>query len=441
MQEEKINAQQHNWKLKTLSTNSRDGTTKVNYKLAGAPDGLGTILELDNKLSIFVNHEIANDKGISRSHGGTGAFVSQWTLDLSSLKITSGQDLIKKVMTWNRDKKAFEVSPDENLNRLCSADLPEKSAFYNSKNKKGFDGRIFMSGEEDREGGRAFAHVLTGKEKGTSYELPHLGRFAWENVVAHPRTNLQTLVMGMDDNKDGQVYLYVGEKKSKGNPVERAGLTDGKLYGIKVDGDNFSLVEFGDVSSMSGSDLEKKGIELGVSKFKRPEDGAWDTLNPQIFYFATTDKIDGESEIIQLTFNNIHEPLKGGTIKPILRARDIGAQMFDNLTVSDNGKILIDEDPGDHEHLASIWSFDTKTNLAEKIFEVKPEYFQDKNHPNFLTMDEEHSGIIDITRHVTRAPWYKKNERYFLGTLQIHKKHEDPALVEYGELYFISGPK
>lgn len=298
-----------------------------------------------------------------------------------------------------------------------------------------------MSGEEDREGGRAFAHVLTGKEKGTSYELPHLGRFAWENVVAHPHTNLQTLVMGMDDNKDGQVYLYVGEKKSKGNPVERAGLTDGKLYGIKVDGDNFSLVEFGDVSSMSGSDLEKKGIELGVSKFKRPEDGAWDTLNPQIFYFATTDKIDGESEIIQLTFNNIHEPLKGGTIKPILRARDIGAQMFDNLTVSDNGKILIDEDPGDHEHLASIWSFDTKTNLAEKIFEVKPEYFQDKNHPNFLTMDEEHSGIIDITRHVTRAPWYKKNERYFLGTLQIHKKHEDPALVEYGELYFISGPK
>jgi uncharacterized protein with ParB-like and HNH nuclease domain len=42
---------------------------------------------------------------------------------------------------------------------------------------------------------------------------------------------------------------------------------------------------------------------------------------------------------------------------------------------------------------------------------------------------------------VTTAPWYKKSERYFLGTLQIHKKHEDPELVEYGQLYLISGPK
>ncbi len=33
--------------------------------------------------------------------------------------------------------------------------------------------------------------------------------------------------MGMDDSKDGQLYLYIGEKKSKENLVERAGLTDG----------------------------------------------------------------------------------------------------------------------------------------------------------------------------------------------------------------------
>ncbi len=49
--------------------------------------------------------------------------------------------------------------------------------------------------------------------------------------------------MGMDDSKDGQLYLYIGEKKSKENLVERAGLTDGKLFGIKMDGDIFSLVE------------------------------------------------------------------------------------------------------------------------------------------------------------------------------------------------------
>ncbi len=428
------------WSYKTL-INTAETTKENKYKFVGIPDGLGVVLESKDKLSIFMNHEISNEKGIPRSHGGKGSFVSQWTLNLKSLEIESGNDLIKKVMTWNRDKKKFEIAFNENLNRLCSADLPNQSAFYDVKTKKGFAGRLFMNGEEDREGGRAFAHVLTGNEKGTSYELAHLGKFSWENVVAHPRSHIKTIVMGMDDSKDGQVYLYMGEKKSKGNPVERAGLTDGKLFGIKVDGDIFSLVEFGDVSSMSGSDLEKKGLDLGVAKFKRPEDGAWDTLNPHVFYFATTDKVDGDSEIIQLTFNDIHHPLKGGTIKSILHARDIGAQMFDNITISSNGKILIDEDPGDHEHLASIWEFDPITKIAQKIFEVKPEYFQDKNHPNFLTMDEEHSGIVDITSLVSKAPWYKKNERYFLGTLQIHKKNEDPELVEYGELYFISGPK
>ncbi len=435
-----IETKSSDWKIYSLMSVGYH-FTKKNYRFVGAPDGLGAYKEINSKIKIYMNHEIANDKGIIRSHGGKGAFISQWMLDLNSLKIRSGEDLIKNVMIWNRDKKIFEVSLHENINRLCSADLPEKSAFYNSKNKKGFDGRIFMSGEEDREGGRAFAHIISGKERGTSYELPYLGKFSWENVVAHSRTKDKTIVMGMDDNKEGQIYLYMGNKQSKGNPVEKAGLMYGKLFGIKTNGDRFELVDLDDVSNLSGSDLEKKGSDFNLAKFKRPEDGAWDTLNPNVFYFTTTDKIDGDSEIIKLTFHDIQHPEEGGYIETVLKARDIGAEMFDNLTVSDNGKILINEDPGDHEHLASIWEFDPTTKIAQKIFEVKPEYFQDKNHPNFLTMDEEHSGIIDITRHVTKAPWYKKSERYFLGTLQIHKKHEDPELVEYGQLYLISGPK
>ncbi len=435
-----IETKSSDWKIHILMSVG-DQSIKNHFRFVGIPDGLGVNKENNSQITIYINHEIANDKGIARSHGGKGAFVSKWTLDLNSLKITSGEDLIKNVMTWNQDKKIFEASFNENINRLCSADLPEKSAFYDSKNKKGFDGRIFMSGEEDREGGRAFAHIISGKEKGTSYELPYLGKFSWENVVAHPKTKDKTIVMGMDDNKEGQIYLYMGNKQSKGNPVEKAGLMYGKLFGIKTNGDKFELVDLDDVSNLKGSDLEKKGTDSNLAKFKRPEDGAWDTLDPNVFYFTTTDKIDGDSEIIKLTFHDIHHPEEGGHIEAILKARDIGAQMFDNLTVSDNGKILINEDPGDDKHLASIWEFDPKTKLSQKIFEVKPEYFQDKNHPNFMTMDEEHSGIIDITRHVTKAPWYKKSERYFLGTLQIHKKHEDPELVEYGQLYLISGPK
>ncbi len=144
-----IETKSSDWKIHTLMSVG-DHFAKKNYRFVGIPDGLGVNKENNSKVKIYMNHEIANDKGVARSHGGKGAFVSQWTLDLNSLKIRSGEDLIKNVMTWNRDKKIFEVSFNENINRLCSADLPEKSAFYDSKNNKGFDGRIFMSGEEDR---------------------------------------------------------------------------------------------------------------------------------------------------------------------------------------------------------------------------------------------------------------------------------------------------
>lgn len=428
-----------NWTIKKI-IEVGERAQKNNYRLVGIPDGLGAI-ESQDHLTIFMNHEIANDLGVKRKHGARGAFVSKWTVDLKTLQVKSGQDLIRQIKTWDRVNKKFTTSNEVSLNRLCSADLPDQSAFYDHKTKLGFKGRIFLSGEEDRNGGRAFAHIVSGAENGTSYELPYLGKFSWENVVAHPNTKDKTIVMGMDDNKEGQVYLYMGDKESKGNPVERAGLMYGRLFGIKTSADRFELTDLDDVSNLSGSELEKKGSDFNLAKFKRPEDGAWDTLNPNVFYFTITDKIDGDSEIIKLTFHDIQHPEEGGYIETVLKARDIGAEMFDNLTVSDNGKILINEDPGDHEHLSSIWEFDPTTKIAQKIFEVKPEYFQDKNHPNFLTMDEEHSGIIDITRHVTKAPWYKKSERYFLGTLQIHKKHEDPELVEYGELYLISGPK
>ncbi|MEY3171423.1 MAG: putative phytase [Pseudomonadota bacterium] len=439
IQHKHINELHQDWHITSL-INEETNANKTQYRLVASPDGIGVLNKNNDHLSIFVNHEISSDQGVIRSHGSKGAFVSEWTLDIGSKKITSGNDLIKKVKLWDRDKNIFKVINNTPIHKLCSGDLPDQSAFFDTKTMKGFKGRFFLSGEEDRNGGRAFAHIVSGPEKGTSYELPYLGKSSWENLLAHPKSGEKTIVMGMDDNKDGQVYLYIGEKKSKGNPVERAGLMYGVLYGIKVISDRFNLVELGDVSQMSGSDIEQLGIEKNITQFKRPEDGAWDTLNKNVFYFATTDKIDGMSQIFQLTFDDINNPKQGGSIQSILNASEIGAQMFDNITVSDNGKILINEDPGNHEHLASIWELDPLTKKATKLFSVKPEFFQDENHPNFLTMDEEHSGIVEITKHVTHAPWYKKNERYFLGTLQIHKKINDPELIELGELYLISGP-
>ena len=172
----------------------------------------------------------------------------------------------------------------------------------------------------------------------------------------------------------------------------------------------------------------------------RPEDGAWDVKNPDIFYFATTDKIDGSSQLFQLTFDNVLFPEQGGAIRVVLNARDIGAQMFDNITVASDGKLLIEEDPGDNPHAASIWQFDPATGKAEKLAVVAPERFIDKSSPQYMTQDEENSGIVEITDLLRSAPWAKPGQRYFLGVLQVHAKSDDPELVEDGQLYLMTSP-
>jgi hypothetical protein len=58
-----------------------------------------------------------------------------------------------------------------------------------------------------------------------------------------------------------------------------------------------------------------------------------------------------------------------------------------------------------------------------------------------MSLDEEQSGIVEVTQLLSKAPWFDIGRRYYLGVIQIHQKHSDPALVEYGQLYLFSGPK
>jgi hypothetical protein len=38
------------------------------------------------------------------------------------------------------------------------------------------------------------------------------------------------------------------------------------------------------------------------------------------------------------------------------------------------------------------------------------------------------------------APWFDPGKRYYLGVAQAHKPHPELELVEYGQLYLITGP-
>jgi hypothetical protein len=400
------------------------------YRMVGIPDGLGAFDNGDGTITVLMNHELRSDRGIVRAHGAKGAFVSKWIIEKKTLRVLEGSDLIKQVVLVNGDSA---------IARLCSADLPPISAFYNADSGKGYNGRIFMDGEEDGSDakGRGFAHVV---ETGISYDLPSLGRFAYENALAHPNTGDATVVVGTDDSTPGQVYVYAGQKRTEGTPVEKAGLVGGALYGIKVAGgldemnnpefplsSTFSLVPLAG-ANLTVSQLQAASEAAGVTEFWRPEDGHWDTTNPNVFWFATTANFDGPTRLWKATFVDAAQPELGGTIEAALAGTE-GLHMLDNLTVADKGgQLLLQEDPGNQEYLARVYSYNTRTDRVTPILEHDPARFS-TGGSQFLTTDEESSGVIDVSSLL--------GEGSYLLTTQVHKASDDAELVELGQLQLV----
>jgi hypothetical protein len=409
------------------------------YRLVGKPDGLGAFDNGDGTFTLLTDHELRAGEGVARAHGARGAFVSKWTIRKDDLSVVQGEDLIRQVVTWNRTTSSYNApATGVVIRELCSATLPPVSALYNAATGNGYDGRIFMSAEEVAPEGRAFGHLLDG----TSYELPALGKASWENQVANPSTGEKTVVVGLDDTSDlGQVYIYVGEKRDSGNPVERAGLTGGTLYGIKVDGfpveaepepgfefpASFTGHSLGDVSNLTGQQLNAASNAASITRFRRPEDGVWDPVNTNDFYFVTT---GGGSRLWRLSFVDPADPAAGGTITLLLAGgrSTLAAGPYrnlDNITATDRGRLVIQEDAMLSEDLSAIWEYDTASGKLEKVARADPDRFKPPTPPPF-TQAEESSGVIDVSDIL--------GEGWFLLTVMAHYPTADPELVEGGQL-------
>lgn len=407
------------------------------YRLVGIVDGTGAFDNGDGTFTWLVNHELGNSNGIERAHGGKGSFVSKWTVRKADLAVLKGEDLIKRVQLWNSKSTSYEEVSSANFGRFCSADLPEESALYDVESGLGYDGRIFFNGEETGNEGRAMAHVLDG----TSYELPRLGKASWENIVPNPKPGVSTVVIGLDDSGGGQLYIYAGTKTKEGSPVERAGLTNGTLYGLKVVDQAvenpaagipttaFVAYEFGNVENWTGSKLETESNTNLVTKFQRPEDGAWDPTNPNHFYFVTTASFSGLSRLWRLAFVDSSRPELGGTIEMLLDGTE-GGKMFDNIAVSSLGYVYLQEDVGNNAHLGKVWRYDVASDTLTEVLRADAQLFT-PGGSGFLTQDEESTGIIDAS-HLFGPGW-------FLSALQAHHS-ADTEVVAGGQLFAFFDP-
>ena len=438
------------------------GDSVGGYRMVGIPDGLGAFRSGHGEFTLLMNHEIPGTAGIARAHGSKGAFVSRWTINPETLKVVKGQDHVPSpnhVFTWDATTKSY-VKGTTVWERHCSADLAAPSAYY--AHGRGTQERIFLNGEEVNEG-RAWARIATGVHAGEAWQLPRLGKLAFENCVACPYPQEKTIVAATDDGnldtsptpasgRPSEVYFYIGNKQNQGHPIERAGLTNGSLYGLKISVDGvtvkeesnqyglgnatsgyvgkgrFELHNLGDVSGLTGGDLEAASIAADVARLQRCEDGAWDPREKRQndFYFVTTASATSNCRLWRLRFDDIEYPENGGTIEILLRG-DEGHRMLDNVTIDRLGRILMDEDPGGNDRIAKIWLYAIDTREFIQVAAHNPRFFDpDSKKAEFITNDEESSGIIDAA-HILGEGW-------FLLDVQSHKASSDPELFEGGQL-------
>ncbi len=365
-----------------------DNPSGPRFQLQGIPDGMGQYDNGDGTFTLLVNHELGATQGNVRAHGGTGATVSQWRINKTTREVLGGRDMIRSYTPNPLDTGTSNTVT--NFARFCSGDLAQQSAYQ--WNGFGTSERIYTKGEETGSEGRGIATVVS---TGRSYNIPHTGKFSWENAVSNPFAQRKTIMAGLDDSGDGQVYFYEGMKKATGtgaNPIDDAGLVGGNLLGLRIpalnnnsnsgttnresgsvaassfSGTRFEMHNFGDVSSITGAALEAASDTNQVTQFARAEDGAWNPNSPNQFFFVTT----SSSRLFRATFDDITNPAAGGRIDVLFDNPTGNAnlpQASDNITVVNglDGKthVLIQEDGG--AGTDDIWLYTVEDNSLLKV--------------------------------------------------------------------------
>jgi len=421
------------------------------YRMAGIPDGLGAFDNGDGTFTVLMNHEIPAGAGGPHASGITGAFVSEWVVDKSTLEVLSGNDLDERVYGWDSGTQSTGSllgGAALNFQRFCSADLAAIGAYSYTDLETGTiygtDARIFLDGEEvgtiansrvvGHVVGTGDAYVLGKFNPDTNGSGTNAGAWgAWENVLTSPHSQLKTVVIGLNDGgtliQQNTLAVYVGTKTDTGNEVEKAGLTNGTLKWVQVQG---QTTEIGNSATRSTNITDGTRFSLSdgaATTFSRPEDGAWDTRigKEGVFYFVTTDRLDntelttgvqiGGTRLWSLTFDDITNPDAGGVIDLLLDSTTLPSvgrpNMFDNIGFNGDGTITLVEDTGGSDHNAKTWNYDTYSGALSIVARSDTVRFGDvvggvftgpgssKGIPNgstgYHTFDEEASGVIDVT--------------------------------------------
>ena len=442
--------------LKPIATT---GDTISGTVIRGIPDGMGAYNNGHGGITLLSNHEVAiTDKVALRSKSET----SQWGVSITAMNfspsahvVTSATPLIQDIKYWNYKTGEYQETPiggeptgaaagsfGWGISRFCSATYSPAGTFI--YNGIGYEGSLFTTGEEVGDSSRGFAFDMEGH----GYQLPRVGMLSMENIIPTLKPGINTVAMINEDGSatDSQLHMYLGKKQSTGSAVDKAGLTNGDLFVLNVPTVSDDNVFRTTIAKSTPVDAIFKKIEWNTDvpgfakgardsgfRFARIEDGQWDPKNPDVFYFITTESNkdpvatrENPSEpgvardgggLWRLTFKDAQNPLLGAKLELLLNG---GEAPFlskpDNMTITQDGVIMIQEDPGNNAHVARLLAYRIKDGKLATVATFDPKYFTTSGS-NYMTIDEESSGIIDATSLIRKGT--DKNS-YFFFNAQIH---------------------
>ncbi|WP_321390014.1 alkaline phosphatase PhoX [Emcibacter sp.] len=425
------------------------GETINGYTPTGIMDGIGAYSLNDTTVRVLVSHELGGNRGyayqLDDGLGGTvnvtGARISYFDIDKATKNIVDAGQAYSQIIDRNGSIVADPAQIGGGLNRLCSSALFEANHFDNGR---GFDDRVYFTGEEAGNGTQYAVDVESGK----AYAMPAVGYGSWENVTAVDTgvDNKVALVLG-DDTGGAPLYMYVGEKSTAADAgfLERNGLADGKLYAWKAENGDLDPAAFngsnGNGLSRDGSwvevtpynpamagqpgydaegyalasTLQAEADSLGAFSFSRPEDVSTNPENGQELVFASTGRSSlfdgadkwGTTYKVSLEFDAEGNPI--GALTEILYDGDADPdnklRSPDNLDWADNGKILLQEDKsydwalGGNLAEASIAYLDPANGWLRQVAEMDrlalPDGIIDQDAG--ILGSWESSGILDVS--------------------------------------------
>ena len=119
----------------------------------------------------------------------------------------------------------------------------------------------------------------------------------------------------------------------------------------------------------------------------------------------------------RLTFKDAQNPLEGATLEMLLNGGEAPyLSKPDNMTITDNGVVVIQEDPGNNAHVARVMAYRISDGKLATLAKFDSQYFT-ATGSKYMTIDEESSGVIDVTSLLAKAG--DKNT-YLMLNAQVH---------------------